>query len=369
MDRHRSSAVPLAWLYAALIVYASLYPFTGWRAAGVEPLHFLLMPWSRWWTAFDLVSNLLGYLPFGVLVFGGLVRSGWRTSPAAACTVVVAALLSFGMELTQNYLPQRVSSNVDLALNTLGAAAGVALGAAVHSLGVVGRWQTLRERWFIDRSAGGIALLLLWPVGLLFPTPVPLGVGQALSEVQELVSLGVAGTPAADWLAPWLVSTPGLRRLSAPSEVSAIMLGVLAPCLIAFAIARAGWRRLLMVAGALGLGFGATTLSTALNFGPDHALAWRTPAALAGLASGTLLAVLLAALPRRAAAGLGLIALAALVVLVAQAPTDPYYAVSLQSWEQGRFIRFHGAARWVGWLWPYVALLYLLLRVTDRADT
>ena len=32
--RHRSSAVPLAWLYGALIVYASLYPFAGWRAPG-----------------------------------------------------------------------------------------------------------------------------------------------------------------------------------------------------------------------------------------------------------------------------------------------------------------------------------------------
>ena len=33
-QRHRSSAVPLAWLYAALIVYASLYPFAGWRVPG-----------------------------------------------------------------------------------------------------------------------------------------------------------------------------------------------------------------------------------------------------------------------------------------------------------------------------------------------
>ena len=67
-------------------------------------------------------------------------------------------------------------------------------------------------------------------------------------------------------------------------------------------------------------------------------------------------------MPRRAAAGLGLIALTALVMLVAQAPADPYFAQSLQGWEQGRFIRFHGAAQWVGWLWPYAALAYLLAR-------
>ena len=61
-------------------------------------------------------------------------------------------------------------------------------------------------------------------------------------------------------------------------------------------------------------------------------------------------------------------ALTALVVLVAQAPADPYFAESLQAWEQGRFIRFHGAAQWVGWLWPYAALVYLLVRVGARDD-
>ena len=71
-------------------------------------------------------------------------------------------------------------------------------------------------------------------------------------------------------------------------------------------------------------------------------------------------------LPRRAAAGVGLVVLGALVALVADAPADPYFADSLQGWEQGRFIRFHGAAQWIGWLWPYVAMLYLLARIGAR---
>jgi VanZ family protein len=366
MARHRSSAVPLAWLYAALIVYASLYPFVGWRVTGAEPWRFLVMPWSRWWSGFDLVSNLLGYLPLGVLVFGALVRSGRSTLPASMVTVGVGAGLSLAMELAQNYLPQRVPSNIDLLLNSVGAAAGAAVGALVHGLGFVGRWQTLRERWFIARSAGGITLILLWPLGLLFPTPVPLVADQGLSDAREALAALVEGSAAQDWLAPWMVVTPNLQPLAASVEVTAVMMGVLAPCLVAFAVAQRGWRRLFMVLGAVTLGLAATTLSTALNFGPDHALAWRTPTALAGLAAGAGLAALLAALPNRAAAGLGLVVLGALVALMAQAPADPYYAQSLQSWEQGRFIRFHGAARWVGWLWPYAALVYLLLRVADR---
>jgi peptidoglycan/LPS O-acetylase OafA/YrhL len=141
---------------------------------------------------------------------------------------------------------------------------------------------------------------------------------------------------------------------------------VLAPCLVAYSISRPGWRRVLLSLGAAAVGLGATTLSTALNFGPEHAFAWRTPTAVPALVAGLALALLLAWVPRRATAGLGLIALAALVALVAQAPADAYFSESLQAWEQGRFIRFHGVARWIGWLWPYAAMAWLLARTASR---
>ena len=89
---------------------------------------------------------------------------------------------------------------------------------------------------------------------------------------------------------------------------------------------------------------------------------------MAALCFSAALAALLSLVPRRAAAGLGLIVLTALVVFVAQAPSDPYFSESLQAWEQGRFIRFHGAARWVGWLWPYAAIVYLLARLGAREE-
>jgi VanZ family protein len=364
MRGHRSSAVPLAWLYTALIVYASLYPFT-WRMPGGSPLAYLTLPWKRWWTAFDVVSNVLGYVPFGMLVFGARVRSGARAAPAACLAVVLAALLSFAMETTQNFIPSRVSSTLDLATNTLGAAAGAAAGWAVHALGGIGRWQTLRERWFVGHSAGGIALLLLWPVALLFPTPVPLGVGQVLGEAQAVLARWLQGTSAEAWLQP----EPSWVALSPASEVAAVALGLLAPAMVASAVSRPGLRRVLLLLATAACGAGATTLSTALNFGPQHALAWLTPTAAAGFVAGTAVALSLAWAPERVAAALGLAMLSALVALVAQAPADPYFAESLQAWELGRFIRFHGAAQWVGWFWPYAALGYLLVRVAARRET
>ena len=53
-------------------------------------------------------------------------------------------------------------------------------------------------------------------------------------------------------------------------------------------------------------------------------------------------------------------------MLVAQAPSDPYFAESLLAWEQGRFARFHGLAQWVGWLWPYAAMGWLIARLAAR---
>ncbi|HKX44369.1 MAG TPA: VanZ family protein [Burkholderiaceae bacterium] len=368
--RHRSSASPLALLYAALIVYASLYPFSGWRLPGVALLSFLGAPWPRYWTWFDLVANFVGYMPLGALIFGALVRSGARSGPAFAVALAGGTCLSFGVEFVQNFLPQRVASNLDLALNAAGALVGALLAWLIHRGGGIERWQAARDRWFIGRSAGGLALLLLWPVGLLFPLPVPLGMGQVLGRLLRGVAELVDNTPVEAWFDQWFESwgdAAAQRVALAPAaEFSLVALGLLAPCLVAFTVSRPGWRRAVLVLGAAALGCATTTLSTALNFGPEHALAWNTPRVLVALAAAVVIAMLCSPVPRRAAAGLGLVALSALITLVAQAPSDPYFAVSLQGWEQGRFIRFHGAARWVGWLWPYAAILYLLARLGAR---
>ena len=52
--------------------------------------------------------------------------------------------------------------------------------------------------------------------------------------------------------------------------------------------------------------------------------------------------------------------------LLNQAPTSAVFAQSLQIWEQGRFIRFHGLGQWLGWLWPHVTPLHVVFRVAAR---
>ena len=364
--RHRSSLVPLAGLYAALIAYASLYPFTGWRDPGLSPWAFVGQPWPRWWTHFDLVSNLLGYLPLGALACGALLRTGRSRGAAVLLAWAAGAALSGAMEFLQNYLPARVPSNVDWGLNMTGTLAGALCAVCIEALGWMGRWQNMRDRWLVPQSAGGLALLLLWPVALLFPTPVPLGVGHIGERLHEALLDALAGTPWEGWvrLPDATISPP----LPPGIELVTIALGLLAPCLLAYSVSPPSWRRVVFLVGAAALGFGATTLSTALSFGPQHAVGWITLATPLGWGVGIAIALALAFLPPRTAAAFGLVAITAMMGLVQEAPADPYFASSLQGWEQGRFIRFHGLAQWIGWLWPYVTLAYLLSRVISRAE-
>ena len=310
---------------------------------------------------------MVGYLPLGALLTLAALRSGWRMGWALTGAVLLAASLSYATEGLQQFLPRRVPALEDWLANTCGALAGALLAALGHGLGIVDRWHALRERWFARESAGALALLALWPIGLLFPAPVPLGLGQVGERLREW---------AAGWLhdVPWaepaytmlIASGPPAQALRPLTETLVIALGLLAPCLVAYSVMRPGWRRVAMTVGALGLGVGGMSLSTLLNFGPGHAAAWLGPTALPGLGVGVLLAMAAVPVPRRIVAGIGLVVLTGLVVGVARAPADPYFAQSLQAWEQGRFVRFHGLALWVGWLWPYAAMLWLLSRLGAR---
>jgi VanZ family protein len=367
--RQHSSTAPLALVYGLLLVYASLYPFTGWRwPPGTSVGALLALPWPPWRDPFDVWSNVLGYLPLGALLYLAQVRGGRPPWRAALLALLGASALSFATEVSQQFVPGRVPSRVDWALNSGGAAAGVVLAALLQALGLLQRWQTMRERWFVRDSAGALSLLALWPLALLFPTPVPLGLGHVAPPLREGLLLLLEGVPWAAGLHGLLQqAAPTLQRLPPLSEALVQMLGLLAPCLVALGVARPGPRRMLLVPGLLAVALLATTLSTALGFGPAHALTWVTPQTLPALALATLLAAGCALLPPRAASGLGLVVLGALVVLVSQAPVDPYYAESLQSWERGRFIRFHGLAQWIGWLWPFAAIAWQLGRLgADR---
>lgn len=373
MSLHRSSAWPLTWVAVALISYATLHPLSGWRWPESQVFHWVL-PKLHNEARNDLVANILGYLPLGLILCLAHLRSGRGPLAASMLTLLAGAALSYTLELIQFGLPARVPSIADWLLNTLGMAWGTLAAVTIHALGLVDVWHRWRARWFIPQAGHGLALLWLWPLGLLFPPPLPLGEGQLMPHLRVALMEATQGTSLQAWVLP---ADPLMLWASIHSAVVAsewlplvealtVAAGLLAPMCVACAVARRRALRLVLMSMLVVLAIGVTALSTALNFGPMHALTWLTLPSLTGLLLGAAGGVVLVDRRRTTCAALGVLVVLALVTLIHLAPPDPYYAQTLQAWENGRFVRLHGLSRWFGVLWPYVALAWFIGRLLGR---
>ncbi len=91
---------------------------------------FLTSPWREFeptWDYFwDVLRNIVGFLPFGFALCALLSRSV-RFARAVLYSTLLGALLSFSIELMQAYIPQRASGITDILTNTLGAFLGALL--------------------------------------------------------------------------------------------------------------------------------------------------------------------------------------------------------------------------------------------------
>ena len=238
--KHKSVAWPLALTAVCLIIYASLYPFTEWRDQGISPFRYLGAPLPQYWAGFDVAANLVGYVPLGFLLALSALRSR-RLPWAVTVAVFGAALLSLAMETLQSYLPSRVPSNVDLALNTTGAWLGACCAWALEETGVVDQWSRLRARWFATEARGALVLLALWPVALLFPAAVPRGLGQVFERLETALADGLVNSPFLEWLP---MRELELQPLVPLTQMVCVALGALVPCLLAYGVVRTLWRRL-----------------------------------------------------------------------------------------------------------------------------
>lgn len=359
---HKSAAWPLALIYMGLVVYASLYPFAEWRDQGITPWAFLSAPLPQYWTGFDVAINVAGYAPLGGLLALSAVRTG-RVRYAVLVPIVVAAVLALGMEMLQTYLPARIPSREDWLLDTLGASLGAVVTVILARLGAIDRWSAIRARWFVPQSRGGMVLLALWPVALLFPPAVPFGLGQVLERLEAGLSDQLEDTPFLEWLP---LRETEMQPLVPGAEMVCVLLGLLIPCLMAFCVVRQRLRRAAVALMTVCAGVAATALCAALSWGPAHAWAWLNLPVQVGMILAVTLALMLAMVPWRASAALLLLSLGIYLSMLNQAPESAYFAQTLHAWEQGRFIRFHGLAQWLGWLWPYATLVYVLSLIWQR---
>lgn len=337
--------------YALLVVYGSVHPFTGWRDPGTSPFGFVVAPWPPYVTGFDIAANLISYVPLGLL---GVLAVAPRLVGAMGwfAATLGGTALSFVMEALQTYLPDRIESNVDLAANALGTAIGATAGA------IIAKWLTrhgglyaLRDELFHPgrQTDLGLVLIGLWLFALLNPETLLFGNGDLRDLFESL--------PATLHPAELFVRIEG--TVTAANLVAvALLTGALTPS------RAARWQ---FVVALLVVACMTRSAAFATLFRPADMFAWLTPGALWGGAIGLALALSGMFLSRRTAIALSGVLLMAATALVNVAPENPYLANSLQVWRQGHFLNFNGLTRLVSTLWPFVALVYLLL-VTRRRE-
>jgi VanZ family protein len=357
----RGSPVSRAALlaYLLLILYASWYPFTDWRSSGLPLLSFLNLTPQRYWTGFDVMVNIVGYMPLGALMVLSLyprVRGVWAVLLAALGGVLVSG----AMEAVQNYLPSRVPSNLDFFTNSAGCLAGALLGALwARTLLDQSRLYRLRKRWLAPHASQGLVLLAMWPLAQIYPQGYLFGHGQVLPIISE-------------WLSTWLDMNIDLVAMLRPgpamsveqywlSETIITACGMTGAVLTLMCLLRRGAPRYSLMLAMLGAALLVKTLASSLFFRPDNALVWMTPGAEGGFLIGLIMLAGLAFAPQVAQRRLAIVSLVLSLIVVNTIPVNPYFVSTLQGWVQGRFLNFNGAAQFLSLLWPFFALWFLLL--------
>lgn len=354
--RRASPLARLAWLaYALLILYAGLAPWSGWRDLGVFPLAFITAPVPRYLTRFDLIVNVLAFVPLGAL--GVLALHPRLRAPfAVLAATVVGAALSALIEALQTYLPARVPSNIDWATNSGGVLAG-ALVVAPWAEAIIdrGRLAQLRARWFARDATLPLLVLALWPAAQIYPGAMLFGNG----ESREFWSALAATLP---WPGSIVNDTAFGPAEFVLAEAIVVAAGLFAAGLAAVSLMPSGAPRGRLLLALVGAALLVRLLAWGVQFKPEAATAWITPGAVGGLLLGGLALAAAATGPPRVAGRIAVLAVLVLLVAVNVTPENPYHADWLGAWRPGRWVHASAAAHWLAVAWPYMLLAILLVR-------
>jgi VanZ family protein len=206
------------WRYAfvlacvvLIILYGSLYPFTyRERTYPGGPVAYLLSTWQDWDHRGDLLSNILLYLPLGFFSVQAL-PSRLRGPAGVVLAIASGILLSAGVEITQFYDEDRITSMGDVYANTIGSAAGAVIAAII---GGRPRWPLIGELAACPRET---MLLALWAGYRLYPYVPTIDLHKYWHTVRPLVD--APSLPPGDFAAStisWLFVASILHALYGP---------------------------------------------------------------------------------------------------------------------------------------------------------
>ena len=332
----------VALAYTLVIVYASLQPFIGWRMPPPTLFDFLTAALPRYITATDIALNVVAYVPFGAMLLIGL-RSRCAGFSACLLAITLATLLSLTLESVQLFLPARIASNLDLLANAAGAAIG-AIGAWLLALAPTAR----RHRLIRSDVLGdcGLIALAAWLFIQFDPSTLALGSG--------------------DWR-EWLGLSPWFEYVPATYQTVETCIGALAAAALGLlgaqiAVSRAAAATVIAATLACTLiAKSAAVWSLARAASP---LQWLTPGLSEGLLIGTIVTGVLIWLPSTWRSVMGILCLAAMVILVNITPENPYQTIPLflRAAQQSHLSNFSNIVHLLSQLWPLATgvLLYAL---------
>ena len=335
----------LAILYGLAIAYASLQPFAPWITPPPGTPFWPFAPWPPKWTRFDVIANVVAYLPFGMFV----ALMPRRASPLLRTSVALAAgvTLSFSMETLQMFLPSRAASLIDLLANTGGALAGGLIGGLLVRAERVRRLLSrARDYAFIEGRLGdfGIALLALWLTAQINPG-IPL--------------FAVNFEPGLPPAAAVVVAVPDLAATMLEAAQSAFQLAGVGLFLALLLRDRrhVGGAVLLLI----GMAFLLKGLAAWLVLKPAVWETWLKPGVSIGIAAGSLALLLAVFLPRPAQVAACAIALLSslLLPLFASDTTSLPAPLTLFNWRYGHLLNFNGLTHTVLLVWPIAAAAWL----------
>jgi glycopeptide antibiotics resistance protein len=213
----------------AFAVWGSLFPFVVFPTAPAAALHAFVGAWGggpATWSISDFVSNVLLFVPIGLLGAAAVQSRGVSARGAIVSVLLGTTLLSMAVELTQAWIRWRTSSVVDVLAEQGGCAAGIAawlIGREWISAGVEWACEALRTATPLQRAL--VFYCAAFAVFWLLPLDLTLRPGEIADKAFHKRLL-LPFTPSPDAL------TPGELALAA---FAAIPLGV--------AAAHAGVRR------------------------------------------------------------------------------------------------------------------------------
>ena len=343
-------AMPLARAmslsYALLILYVSLNPFDFDFKNGIAVWAWVNAPLPRFITLFDVLANILAYIPFGFLVmFAAYPR--WRNYVALGIALVLSASLALSVETLQSWLPTRIPSQMDWWANILGGLLGGLLAIPLGPQWLSGSAIRRRfDQWF-GLNWAACALFLLFPWSQIYPQSSWLGTGV----------WGHAIFGSVDW------GTLVINHVIQETVITTLCwLGVALLLSLGLRTKAPQWR---ILNGLLGLTVLIKTLFTALQFGAEFSLIWLTAGALWGMVLGCILLRWALRLKQMTKFWLALICLLGTTIAVNVLPDNPYFIMTLRHWYQGRLLHFNELMQWVSVVWLPLALIWMIRSVTD----